>query len=80
MNALSSSSGARASKQRLWACNALHNLSLWSAFQRVVTSEALGDPSMRLGRGLVVVMKNQHHAAHAVRAMINLSCTRRSSP
>jgi hypothetical protein len=30
---------------------------------------------MRLGKGLVAMMKKESHAADAARAMINLSCT-----
>jgi len=61
-------------KQRLWACNCLHNLGSCSAFQQVVTSEARSDAQMLLGKGLVAMLKKETQATDAARALINLSC------
>ncbi len=76
VNSLSSSSDVINDKQRLWACNCLHNLGSCSAFQRVVTSEARSDTRMLLGKGLVAMLKKETQATDAARALINLSCTR----
>jgi hypothetical protein len=74
VNSLSSSSDIINDKQRLWACNCLHNLGSCAAFQRVVTSEARCDSKMLLGKGLVAMLKKENQSADAARALINLSC------